>query len=75
MQTKFQGEWDDKLAERQQPLSKCNKLAPWLKIPQTALENEQAEMKKTQQQICELRREKSAATEGERLRTKPHPAA
>lgn len=57
MQTKFQGERDDKLAESQQPLSKYNKLAPWLKILQAEFENEQAERKKTQQQICEFRRE------------------
>lgn len=57
LQTKFQGERDDKLAESQQPLSKYNKLAPWLKILQAEFENEQAEMKKTQQQICEFRRE------------------
>lgn len=56
LQTKFQGERDDKLAESQQPLSKYNKLAPWLKILQAEFENEQAEMKKTQQ-ICEFRRE------------------
>lgn len=57
LQTKFQGERDGKLAESQQPLSKYNKLAPWLKTLQAELENEQAEMKKTQQQVCEFRRE------------------
>lgn len=57
LQTKFQGERDGKLAESQQPLSKYNKLAPWLKILQADLENEQAEMKKTQQHIYEFKRE------------------
>lgn len=76
LETKFQGERDDKLAESQQPLSKYNKLAPWLKILQAELENEQAEMKKTQQQICEFRRKKQKLQQ-QRVKDqgKPHPAA